>query len=140
MTKHERWLARRVTLKKYRVSNKNKENQRRYRKKHRKEISKKALEWQHKNIVRVRKLIRLRLATPEGKAKRDASSKRYAVKNRIKRLAKDAVHNAIRAGKMIKKPCKICGENKVEGHHPDYTKPLEVVWLCDKHHTEVHCA
>lgn len=53
--------------------------------------------------------------------------------------ARVAVGNALRDGKLIKLPCEVCGgvEN-VQGHHVDYDKPLEVVWLCPKHHTEVH--
>lgn len=32
--------------------------------------------------------------------------------------------------------CASCG--RPHGHHPDYSRPLDVVWLCDKHHKEVH--
>lgn len=52
--------------------------------------------------------------------------------------ANTAVSNAIRLGKLIPQPCFICGESKVQGHHPDYSAPLDVVWLCKKHHVETH--
>lgn len=40
---------------------------------------------------------------------------------------------------MIKpKPCEVCGCKKVEGHHDDYSKPLEVRWLCTLHHRKLH--
>ncbi len=42
-----------------------------------------------------------------------------------------------RGASMQKEPCSVCGE-EAEMHHPDYAKPLEVVWLCKKHHHEVH--
>ena len=35
--------------------------------------------------------------------------------------------------------CSQCGvEGRIEAHHPDYSKPLEVVWLCRIHHVEAH--
>lgn len=39
---------------------------------------------------------------------------------------------------LDRKPCVICGNAKVEAHHPDYSKPLDVIWLCKKHHGEIH--
>lgn len=57
-------------------------------------------------------------------------------KNQIKIKARQAVHRAIRLGEMIRQDsCSICGSKlKVEAHHPDYTKPLAIVWLCKVHH------
>jgi len=34
---------------------------------------------------------------------------------------------ALRNKKIIKQPCVICGEEKVDGHHCDYSKPLDVI-------------
>jgi len=46
---------------------------------------------------------------------------------------------ARRATRVLEKqPCEVCGATKVEAHHDDYTKPLEVRWLCKRHHSEVH--
>lgn len=36
-----------------------------------------------------------------------------------------------RRGKLVPQPCEICGsEQNIEKHHEDYSKPLEVQWLC----------
>jgi hypothetical protein len=45
---------------------------------------------------------------------------------------------AVTSGKIKKLPCKVCGEKKVQAHHEDYSKPLEVIWLCSLHHAIVH--
>ena len=44
------------------------------------------------------------------------------------------------AQKNIKKrqPCSVCGMSPAEKHHEDYTKPLEVTWLCKAHHQQLH--
>ena len=46
-----------------------------------------------------------------------------------------AVQLAIKAGKLKRQPCNICGNELSEAHHPDYSKPLEIQWLCKRHHT-----
>lgn len=51
--------------------------------------------------------------------------------------ARSSVSNAIQSGRLIKQPCH-CGESEVEAHHEDYSKPLDVQWLCVKHHKELH--
>lgn len=56
----------------------------------------------------------------------------------VKKKANSAIGNALRDGRVSKKPCVICGNPKSEGHHYDYTKPLDVIWLCPVHHKRLH--
>lgn len=44
----------------------------------------------------------------------------------------------IRNGKIKKLPCLICNNPDSEAHHPDYSNPENVVFLCKKHHEELH--
>jgi hypothetical protein len=57
--------------------------------------------------------------------------------------AKAIVAKARRMGKLTPKPCEICGNPDTQAHHEDYTKPLEVKWLCLHHHRRAdfirHC-
>lgn len=48
--------------------------------------------------------------------------------------ARSKVANALRDGRIIKRPCEVCGVENVEAHHTDYRKPLDVQWLCREHH------
>ena len=52
--------------------------------------------------------------------------------------ARDIVRDALRNGTITKKPCVICGDVNSHAHHDDYTKPLDVKWVCRKHHKEIH--
>lgn len=66
------------------------------------------------------------------------SAKKWLEKNRVKQRAHEKVARALRENRLKKQPCKICGKKKVDGHHPDYSKPLEVIWLCRLHHIRLH--
>lgn len=63
---------------------------------------------------------------------------RWQARNPRKRAAHILLGNAIRAGKVFRMPCVICGSEKSHGHHEDYDKPLDVVWLCPLHHSARH--
>lgn len=52
--------------------------------------------------------------------------------------ARNIFHLAKLRGVLIKQPCEVCGNVKSDGHHDDYSKPLEVRWLCRVHHMELH--
>ena len=63
-------------------------------------------------------------------------------------LARAAIQRAIRRGKITRpNRCERCGlipplakdgRKQIHGHHQDYSRPLEVRWLCQKHHMEEH--
>lgn len=59
--------------------------------------------------------------------------RRWSKRNPEKRAAHIAVSNAIRDGKLFPRTCEVCGK-KAQAHHDDYSNPLEVKWLCPKHH------
>jgi hypothetical protein len=63
---------------------------------------------------------------------------RYRQKNKEKYAAHTAVANALKSGELSRSPCVICGDTKSEGHHEDYSLPLDVTWLCDTHHKARH--
>ena len=68
-----------------------------------------------------------------------ATRLRVCAKRPTERNAQKAVEAAIKAG-ALKNPqvCYGCGckppEHRIEAHHHDYTKPLDVVWLCTPCH------
>lgn len=76
--------------------------------------------------------------TPEGRAACNSAKRAYLDRNPVKRAAHIAVWNAIRDGRVSRQPCEVCGEQKAHAHHDDYSKPLDVRWLCTTHHSEWH--
>jgi len=92
--------------------------------------------WFEANIIRDRE--KGRKWYQQNKEKRMSSINIWETKNIVKKMAQQAVHIAIRSKKLIRKPCAVCGNLKVDAHHPDYSRPLEVIWLCRKHHIEIH--
>ena len=47
---------------------------------------------------------------------------------------------AVRSGVLVRQPCEKCSTEKTHAHHDDYTKPLDVRWLCRPCHTAHHTA
>ena len=76
--------------------------------------------------------------TESGKESRRRAKRKWIENNPKKRSVHRITGNAIRGGVLIKQPCEVCGELKVIAHHCDYDKPLDVMWLCPKHHSEWH--
>lgn len=79
--------------------------------------------------------------TDSGKKAHQQARVKWLESNVIKRSAQILVRNAIRDGKLQKsKLCTECGaqNSRIEGHHNDYAKPLDVTWLCSKCHRAWH--
>lgn len=66
------------------------------------------------------------------------SQRRYRDKYPEKYHAHTILGNAVRDGIVIKPDkCSRCGsEKQLEGHHTDYSKPLDVQWLCNPCHVD----
>ena len=71
------------------------------------------------------------------------------VEDGISHLASVIVQRAVKVGRLVKLSCEMCDptpygarkpskEEIVQAHHDDYREPLEVRWLCTKHHGEAH--
>lgn len=52
--------------------------------------------------------------------------------------ARKMVRASLREFKLQSGKCSECGNGNVVAHHEDYSKPLEIVWLCKSHHSERH--
>lgn len=57
-----------------------------------------------------------------------------------RRKARSDFNHHLRDKKLERQPCEVCGAAKAEAHHDDYNKPLDVRWLCFKHHRAHHKA
>ena len=69
------------------------------------------------------------------------NARRYANKYPERIKAVDLMKYAVRTGRVVRGPCFACGATKnVHGHHEDYDKPYEVIWLCPGCHYAYHAA
>tara|TARA_R110000803_G_scaffold163585_1_gene227256 strand:- start:41 stop:463 length:423 start_codon:yes stop_codon:yes gene_type:complete len=64
--------------------------------------------------------------------------KEYRAKYPNKYKAHGMVARAIRSGKLFRELCEVCSELDVHAHHDDYSKPLNIRWLCPVHHKKWH--
>lgn len=90
------------------------------------------------NIERFREYDTARKTLPHRVASRVRVTEEWRLKHPDRRLAQQKVAYAIQTGALKQEPCWVCGETKVHAHHPDYSHPLSVVWLCAEHHKQAH--
>ena len=84
-----------------------------------------------KYVVKYRKSIK-------GKKATKVAATRAYINHKFKFVARAKVSYAVIKG-LLKKPkkCEVCEEIKpLQGHHEDYSKPLEVIWLCTRCHAD----
>lgn len=77
---------------------------------------------------------------PANKKRIAANQRRYRNDPalRMKHEARWQANRALKAGKIKRLPCSKCGKPKTQMHHPDYYKPLEVIFLCTECHRKEH--
>ena len=73
------------------------------------------------------------------KAKENQRLKKVYSENKEKYQARFSVTTALRSGKIVKpEKCSKCEKvtSKLEAHHEDYDKPLDVMWMCRTCHVK----
>ncbi len=96
-----------------------------------------------------RAIIRKSISRPEYKERQKTYWKKWYSENKervtaqrklsyVKNRARRKLTYYLSIGEIKRLSCEVCGNPKSEGHHEDYTKPLEVKWLCRKHHSFIH--
>lgn len=81
--------------------------------------------------------------TEANRHKKEIYRQRENERHPEKEPARNKLHSAVFRG-LIDKPttCEDCGEEvekrKLHGHHEDYSKPLDVEWLCVNCHVARH--
>jgi len=90
------------------------------------------------NREKIREYERNRFQNQERKKKLIAYQRKRRLTHKGKAKANHWINNALRDGRIIKKPCEVCGEIKSQAHHTDYRKYYDVKWLCFKHHRQAH--
>lgn len=81
---------------------------------------------------------RMRFKLPSRKTSVIEAQRRMRTREPLKYKARQMVSRFVREGKIKRLPCSVCGNPNSQAHHEDYSKPLDVVWLCFKHHRERH--
>jgi len=94
------------------------------------------------NSVSYRKhsIARLASSRPPDRTKNRQSCMAWRERNQDKHRAARMVKTALLYGRLERKPCACCGApaRMSIAHHEDYSKPLEVIWLCRVCHKSLH--
>lgn len=85
---------------------------------------------------KAKRLAAARAYAEENRERVAAIKRAWAERNPEKRAAHVAVGNALRSRQLVRQPCEVCGATRVHAHHDDYSRPLDVRWLCPSHHGE----
>lgn len=118
-------------------------------------VKKRVAEHRQKNIERIREYDRNRINQKERRIKEIEAIKKnperykkykeqqnsWAKRNKNKRNAHNKLKRVLQKGSIIKpNNCQICGKTNclIYGHHYDYNKPLDVIWVCSECHGKLH--
>jgi len=106
------------------------------------------------NREKINKRLREKKAENSEKSKESARKYREANKEKMRQyadrwrkenwekvLAQSQVQDHLKRGNIVRpNKCPVCKSSayRIEAHHNDYDKPLEVLWLCQKCHLAIH--
>ena len=128
-------------LKQWRVKNKKHilEYKKKWREKNKEHVLEYGKKWREKNKNKIEKYNKKWSKTEKGKASLKRSMKKYQEWYREKNQKKIKAQKLSNKIYTIRQICSVNGCNKLGvKHHSDYDKPLEIIWLCQRHHKELH--
>lgn len=109
-----------------------------YQRKHPEKMADSGKRWYEENRERRLAAIREYRRSDKGKTVVRETYQRMRARHPEKLAARQAVLIALRKGDLTKQPCQQCGAAKTQAHHDDYSKPLDVRWLCQPCHVAHH--
>ena len=85
---------------------------------------------------------RVRRKDPEYRQRRLGWERTHRTRNPDKTLAQRRLQRAVREGRLVRPLiCEQCGGiGDIHAHHDDYSRALDVRWICRDCHTELHAA
>lgn len=93
--------------------------------------------WRADNPERTKEINRRSAAKPEAKQAQARYQREHLDTPAFQ--ARRILGRAVKAGKVTKPAhCELCSCTDVVGHHIDYSRPLDVRWLCILHHGLEH--
>jgi hypothetical protein len=133
-------LRKRAVISYYVNWEKRAEQARRSYEKHREKIARKRAKKNRKQEEREKNRLRQAEWRKSNRSKCGEVVANWKKKNPQKAGAHSLVLWAVKTG-VLNRPdkCEECGKSgKIQGHHEDYTKPLEIKWLCKFCHSRKH--
>lgn len=95
--------------------------------------------YQEKNKEKIRLLRANYRKTKNCRLSNNKSRQRHRKKYPKREIARHWLTRQLIKKELILQPCSVCKSIKsIHGHHNDYNKPEEIIWLCVKHHREWH--
>ena len=56
----------------------------------------------------------------------------------VRKKGRRITNNLIKSGKLKKGSCVVCESSEVLAHHEDYSRPDDIIWICENHHKLYH--
>jgi hypothetical protein len=110
----------------------------RYHERNKEKMVAKVRLWRLKNPDKFKAIYKKR--NENSKKYRKAWFEKYKIENLYRIVCQREIQSMVRSGKILRpSACQLCGkECRTVGHHPDYSKPKEVIWVCRSCHGTIH--
>ena len=92
------------------------------------------------NVERYREYDKQRSKLPHRVSAALEINKRWLNEDKRRMKCRNAVARALKRNVIVPLNCFVCGSEETVAHHPSYDLPLDVVWLCQAHHVQLHVA